>query len=91
RYFLDNVASWILEVDRGSLIPFKGNYSQWLVQKQGRLDMEHMKQAQMARKMESELQWIQRGKATKAQSRDYDQMLKESQQVGQRLQQLQAG
>ncbi|CAM9261242.1 unnamed protein product, partial [Choristocarpus tenellus] len=44
RYFLDNVASWILEVDRGVLIPYKGNYSEWLHQKQGRLDLEHTKQ-----------------------------------------------
>lgn len=41
---MDNVAGWILEVDRGSLLPYKGNYSAWLLQKQNRLDMEHSKQ-----------------------------------------------
>ena len=46
---MDNVAGWILEVDRGSLLPYEGNYSSWLVQKQKRLDMEHSKQVRSAK------------------------------------------
>lgn len=58
RYFLDSVAGWILEIDRGTCIPFEGNYSEWLTSKQHRLDMEKKKEAARARQMKEELEWI---------------------------------
>ena len=58
RYFLDSVAGWILEIDRGRCIPFEGNYSDWLVSKQARLDMEKKKEAARMRQMKQELEWI---------------------------------
>ena len=58
RYFLDSVAGWILEIDRGQAIPFEGNYSEWLISKQQRLDMEKKKEAARARQMKEELEWI---------------------------------
>lgn len=58
RYFLDSVAGWILEIDRGDAIPFEGNYSEWLMSKQQRLDMEKKKEAARARQMKEELEWI---------------------------------
>ena len=61
RYFLDNVAGWILELDRGAALPFEGNYSDWLVNKQDRLDMSHKKDAARARMIERELGFAQRG------------------------------
>lgn len=58
RYFLDNVAGWILELDRGFGIPWKGNYSSWLQQKQERLRREDVAEARRARTLERELEWI---------------------------------
>ena len=58
RYFLDNVAGWILELDRGRGIPFEGNYSSWLEQKQGRLDQEKREQDAKARTLARELEWV---------------------------------
>jgi ATP-binding cassette ChvD family protein len=58
RYFLDNVAGWILELDRGQGIPFQGNYSSWLEQKQARLDREEKSDDRRRRTLERELEWI---------------------------------
>ncbi|MBX6322916.1 MAG: energy-dependent translational throttle protein EttA [Rhodospirillaceae bacterium] len=58
RYFLDNVAGWILELDRGRGIPWQGNYSSWLEQKQKRLEQEEKQEAARARTLERELEWI---------------------------------
>jgi ATP-binding cassette ChvD family protein len=58
RYFLDNVAGWILELDRGHGIPWKGNYSSWLEQKQKRLEAEEKQQAARARTLARELEWV---------------------------------
>ncbi|MEZ4515621.1 MAG: energy-dependent translational throttle protein EttA [Chloroflexota bacterium] len=58
RYFLDNVAGWILELDRGHGIPWKGNYSSWLEQKQQRLAQEEKTEAQRVKTLERELEWI---------------------------------
>ena len=59
RYFLDNVAGWILELDRGAGIPWEGNYSSWLEQKQKRLQVEAKQEARRRRTLERELEWIQ--------------------------------
>ena len=58
RYFLDNVAGWILELDRGRGIPYKGNYSSWLEQKQARLQMEEKSESERVRTLQRELEWI---------------------------------
>ena len=58
RYFLDNVAEWILELDRGRGIPFKGNYSSWLEQKQKRLSDEEKQESARQRKLKQELEWV---------------------------------
>ena len=58
RYFLDNVAGWILELDRGEGIPWKGNYSSWLEQKKGRLQQEEKAESNRQRTLERELEWI---------------------------------
>ena len=58
RYFLDNVAGWILELDRGHGIPWKGNYSSWLEQKQRRLEQEEKAEEKRVRTLERELEWI---------------------------------
>ena len=58
RYFLDNVAGWILELDRGEGIPWKGNYSSWLEQKSGRLEMEEKGNVKRRRTLERELEWV---------------------------------
>jgi ATP-binding cassette ChvD family protein len=58
RYFLDNVAGWILELDRGSGIPWQGNYSSWLEQKQKRLELEEKQEARRQRTLQRELDWI---------------------------------
>jgi ATP-binding cassette ChvD family protein len=58
RYFLDNVAGWILELDRGAGIPWEGNYSSWLAQKQQRLDVEARHEAKRRRTLQRELEWI---------------------------------
>ena len=59
RYFLDNVAGWILELDRGAGIPWEGNYSSWLEQKQRRLEVEAKHEAKRQRTLKRELEWIQ--------------------------------
>jgi sulfate-transporting ATPase len=59
RYFLDNVAGWILELDRGRGIPFEGNYSSWLEQKRARLEQEDKTDSARARTLERELEWVQ--------------------------------
>src|SRR5437763_1788114 len=59
RYFLDNVAGWILELDRGRGIPFQGNYSSWLEQKQGRLAAEEKQESARRRTLARELEWVQ--------------------------------
>ena len=58
RYFLDNVAGWILELDRGHGIPFQGNYSSWLEQKQARLEREEKAESKRRKTLEHELEWI---------------------------------
>ena len=58
RYFLDNVAGWILELDRGEGIPFKGNYSSWLEQKQKRLALEEKNESERQKELKRELEWI---------------------------------
>jgi len=58
RYFLDNVAGWILELDRGEGIPWKGNYSPWLEQKQNRLKNEEKKESDRQRTLQRELEWV---------------------------------
>src|SRR5690554_1661566 len=61
RYFLDNVAGWILELDRGHGIPFEGNYSQWLESKANRLSTEAKQEASHAKAMKAELEWVRQG------------------------------
>lgn len=58
RYFLDNVAGWILELDRGHGIPWEGNYSSWLEQKEKRLEVEEKQQSARAKAMKAELEWV---------------------------------
>ncbi|MBP9721988.1 MAG: energy-dependent translational throttle protein EttA [Gammaproteobacteria bacterium] len=58
RYFLDNVAGWILELDRGAGIPYQGNYSSWLEQKEARLEQEEKSQASRKKMIKSELEWV---------------------------------
>ena len=58
RYFLDNVAGWILELDRGQGIPWEGNYSSWLEQKQNRLEMEEKQESSRQKAMKAELDWV---------------------------------
>jgi len=61
RYFLDNVAGWILELDRGHGIPYEGNYSGWLDQKSARLDSEAKQESSHAKAMKAELEWVRQG------------------------------
>ena len=82
RYFLDNVAGWILELDRGEGIPWKGNYSSWLEQKQNRLKLEEKKETERQKTLQRELEWIKmspRGRQAKSKARinSYENMLKE--------------
>jgi len=58
RYFLDNVAGWILELDRGEGVPWKGNYSSWLEQKQKRLEMEEKQESARQKQLKRELEWV---------------------------------
>ena len=72
RYFLDNVAGWILELDRGQGIPWKGNYSSWLEQKGKRLSQEEKKESKRQRTLQRELDWIRlspKGKRSKSKAR----------------------
>lgn len=82
RYFLDNVAGWILELDRGEGIPWKGNYSSWLEQKQNRLKLEEKKETERQKTLQRELEWVRmspRGRQAKSKARlsSYENMLKE--------------
>ena len=63
RYFLDNVAGWILELDRGQGIPWEGNYSSWLEQKQKRLEQEEKTESARQRTLQRELEWIRQSPA----------------------------
>ncbi len=83
RYFLDHVAEWIAEVDRGKLYPYEGNYSTYLEKKQERLQVQGKKDAKLARRLASELEWVRsnaKGRQTKSKARlaRYDEMLKEA-------------
>jgi ATP-binding cassette ChvD family protein len=70
RYFLDNVAGWILELDRGHGIPWQGNYTSWLEQKDARLQVEEQQQAALKRMLERELEWVRANpKARQAKSK----------------------
>ncbi|MFL5845726.1 MAG: energy-dependent translational throttle protein EttA [Solirubrobacteraceae bacterium] len=72
RYFLDNVAGWILELDRGRGIPYEGNYSAWLIQKQKRLEMEEKSEVARQKTIAAELDWIRqnpKGRQTKQKAR----------------------
>ncbi|CAZ87117.1 fused putative transporter subunits of ABC superfamily: ATP-binding components [Thiomonas arsenitoxydans] len=72
RYFLDNAAEWILELDRGSGIPFKGNYSNWLEQKEARLEQESRSEASHLKTMKQELEWVRqnpKGRQSKSKAR----------------------
>ena len=80
RYFLDNVAGWILELDRGEGIPWKGNYSSWLEQKEKKLAVEEKQESERRKTLERELEWIRmspKGRHTKAQARitSYEQLV----------------
>src|SRR5262247_4084416 len=82
RYFLDNVAGWILELDRGSGIPWEGNYSSWLDQKQNRLAVEEKQETKRQRTLQRELEWIRmspRARQAKGKARlnAYEDLLKE--------------
>ena len=84
RYFLDNVAGWILELDRGHGIPFKGNYSSWLEQKQQRLAVEEKQNQRQQKILERELEWIRtspKGRHAKSKARisSYETMLENQQ------------
>jgi len=72
RYFLDNAAEWILELDRGSGIPYKGNYSTWLEQKEARLEQEQKTEDARAKAMKKELEWVRqnpKGRQAKSKAR----------------------
>jgi energy-dependent translational throttle protein EttA len=82
RYFLDNVAGWILELDRGEGIPWKGNYASWLEQKQARLAQETKTEGKYQKALAKELEWVRMGAKgrqakSKARLKAYDQMLEE--------------
>ena len=84
RYFLDNVAGWILELDRGEGIPWKGNYSSWLEQKTNRMAQEEKQASKRRKTLERELEWIRmapkaRHAKQKARPESYDRMLNEEQ------------
>ena len=84
RYFLDNVAEWICEVDRGQLFPYKGNYSTYLETKAARLEAQGQREAKLAKRLKEELDWVRsspkaRQAKSKARLERYDQMVAESQ------------
>ncbi len=84
RYFLDNVAGWILELDRGQGIPYKGNYSSWLEQKSKRMELEEKVASKHRKTLERELDWVRqgaKGRQTKQKARlqNYDKLLNEDQ------------
>jgi ATP-binding cassette ChvD family protein len=83
RYFLDNVAQWILELDRGRAFPYEGNYSTYLEKKQERLAVQGKKDAKLARRLKDELEWVRqnaKGRQTKSKSRlaRYEEMAAEA-------------
>ncbi len=89
RYFLDNVAEWILELDRGEGIPWKGNYSSWLEQKQGRLALEEKSVSSRRRTLENELEWVRmspRARQAKGKARlnQYEKLLAEDREYDKR-------
>jgi ATP-binding cassette ChvD family protein len=89
RYFLDNVAGWILELDRGRSIPWKGNYSSWLEQKQERLRQEEKSESQRQKTLQRELEWIRmspKARQTKAKARisSYEKLLSQAGGQGER-------
>ena len=89
RYFLDNVAGWILELDRGEGIPWKGNYSSWLEQKQERLRVEEKRESDRQKTLQRELEWIRmspKARHAKSQARitSYENLLKEEKEKGQK-------
>src|SRR5450631_3359256 len=80
RYFLDNVAGWILELDRGAGIPWKGNYSSWLEQKKGRLEIEEKQESARQKALARELEWVRKNPSarqakSKARLAAYDEMV----------------
>jgi len=82
RYFLDNVAGWILELDRGEGIPWKGNYTEWLEQKTKRMEMEEKTESKRRKTLENELEWVRmapkaRQSKGKARLNSYEKMLNE--------------
>ncbi|WP_437395601.1 energy-dependent translational throttle protein EttA [Flagellimonas lutimaris] len=84
RYFLDNVAGWILELDRGEGIPWKGNYSSWLDQKAKRLEQESKQASKRQKTLERELDWVRQGAKgrqakQKARLKNYDKLLSQDQ------------
>jgi sulfate-transporting ATPase len=86
RYFLDNVAGWILELDRGRTLPFEGNYSSWLEQKQARLQQEEKEESARQRTLASELEWVRMNASSrltknKARLSRYDALLAEERNV----------
>lgn len=89
RYFLDNVAGWILELDRGEGIPWKGNYSSWLEQKQERLHVEEKQESKRQKTLQHELEWIRmspKARHAKSKSRitSYENLLKQEKEKGQK-------
>jgi len=83
RYFLDNVAEWILELDRGRAYPYEGNYSTYLEKKQQRLEVQGKKDAKLAKRLKDELEWVRqnaKGRQTKSKSRlaRYEEMAAEA-------------
>ena len=83
RYFLDNIAEWICEVDRGRLYPYEGNYSTYLEKKQERLQVQGKKDAKLAKRLKEELEWVRqnaKGRQTKSKSRlaRYEEMAAEA-------------
>ena len=91
RYFLDNVAGWILELDRGEGIPWEGNYSSWLDQKQARLGIEEKQESARRRTLQRELEWVHmsaRARQAKGKARlnAYEQLLADEQEAEKRVQ-----
>jgi energy-dependent translational throttle protein EttA len=92
RYFLDNVAGWILELDRGSGIPWQGNYSSWLEQKEQRLALEEKQESSRRRTLQRELEWVRmspRARQAKGKARltHYEQLLAEDRDAAKRVDQ----
>lgn len=92
RYFLDNVAGWILELDRGEGIPFEGNYSGWLDQKSKRLAQEKSQETRRRKNLEKELEWVRmspKGRQSKSKARlgAYEELLKEK--TSEKIQEMQ--